>query len=149
MALAFDDFGQQPVLAAVLLPHFVELLLEAGEFGLQGGDGIPLGGEVAGDEQGGGDEVGLEAAFALFEVFLLGPDEFALLVLHLNDLTRPGPGDPSGIGDEVAVVLHDFSPVVHEVLIDIVGIQQRRGLEGGQQVLGDGFDERLRVAVLG
>jgi hypothetical protein len=35
------------------------------------------------------------------------------------------------------------------VLIDIVGVEQRRGLEGGQQVLGDGFDERLGVAVLG
>ena len=35
------------------------------------------------------------------------------------------------------------------MLIDIVGVEQRRGLEGGQQILGDGFDERLGMAVLG
>jgi hypothetical protein len=75
LALAFDDFGQQPVLAALFLAGFVELLLDAGEFGLQGGDGIALGGEIAGDEQGGGDEVGLEAALALFEVMRLRPNK--------------------------------------------------------------------------
>ena len=36
-----------------------------------------------------------------------------------------------------------------QVLIDIVGIEQWRGPEGGEQILGDGFDERLRVASLG
>jgi hypothetical protein len=35
------------------------------------------------------------------------------------------------------------------VLIDIVGVEQRRGLEGGEQVLGDGLDERLGMTVLG
>ena len=35
------------------------------------------------------------------------------------------------------------------MLIDVVGIEQRRGLEGGEQILGDGFDERLGMAVLG
>ena len=34
------------------------------------------------------------------------------------------------------------------MLIDIVGIEQRRGLEGGEQVLCDGLDERLGMAVL-
>ena len=34
------------------------------------------------------------------------------------------------------------------MLIDVVGVEQRRGLEGGEQVLGDGFDERLGMAVL-
>ena len=41
------------------------------------------------------------------------------------------------------------APVVHEVLIDVVGVEQRGGLEGGEQVLGDGFDEWFRVAVVG
>jgi hypothetical protein len=29
------------------------------------------------------------------------------------------------------------------VLVDVVGVEQRRGLEGGEQVFGDGLDERL------
>ncbi len=133
----------------MFLALFVELLLDAGEFGFEGGDGIALGGEVAGDEQGGGNEVGLEAAFAFFEVFLLGPDEFAFLVFDLTDFAGLRARLPPGIGDEVAIVLHGLGPVVHEVLIDIVGVEQRRGLEGGEQVFGDGFDERLGMAVLG
>src|SRR5688572_26958678 len=36
-----------------------------------------------------------------------------------------------------------------KVLIDVVGIEQRRGPEGAEQILGDGFDERLRAASLG
>ena len=120
-----------------------------GEFGFEGVDGIPLGGEVAGDEQGGRDQVGLEAALALLEVVRLGPDEFAVLVLHLTDLAGLRARLPAVGGDEVAVVLHGLGPVVHEVLIHVVGVEQRRGLEGGEQVLGDGFDERLGMAVLG
>ena len=50
VALALDDFREQPFLAALLLPHFVELLLDGGEFGFDGVDGIPFGSEVAGDE---------------------------------------------------------------------------------------------------
>ena len=80
---------------------------------------------------------------------LLGPDEFAVLVLHLTDLARLRARLPAVSGDEVAIVLHGLGPVVHEVLIDVVGVEQRRGLEGGEQVLGDGFDERLGMAVLG
>ena len=79
----------------------------------------------------------------------LGPDELAFLVLDLTDLARLGARLPAVGGDEVAVVLHRLGPVVHQVLIDVVGIEQRRGLEGGEQVLGDGFDERLGMAVLG
>ena len=42
-----------------------KLLLKGSKLDFEGGDGIALDGEVAGDEQGGGDEVGLEAALAL------------------------------------------------------------------------------------
>ena len=133
----------------MFLTGFVELLLNAGDVGFNGGDCLALGGEVAGDEQVGGHEIGLEPAFALFKVFLLGPDEFVLFVFHLHDLTRLSASDPPGIGDEVAIVLHGLGPVVHEVLIDVVGVQQRRGLEGGEQVPGDACDERLGMAVLG
>ena len=127
---------------------FIKLLLDAGEFGLTGGDCLALGFEVAGDEQGGGHEVGLEAALALGEVVQLGPGVFVVLVFNLNDLARLCPSLPARIGNEVAIVLHGLSPVVHEVLIDVVGIEERRGLEGGEQVLGDTFDERLGMAVL-
>ena len=149
LTLAFDDFGEQPLLPALFLAGFVELLLNAGEFGFERGDCILLDGKVAGDEQRGGDEVGLEAALALFKVFLLGPDEFVFFVFHLHDLARLRTRLPAGIGDEVAIVLHGLGPVIHEVLIDIVGIEERRGLKGGEQVLGDAGDERLGVAVLG
>ena len=47
----------------------------------EGVDGIPLGGEVAGNEERRGNEVGLEAALALLEVLLLRPDEFLSLFL--------------------------------------------------------------------
>ena len=120
-----------------------------GEFGFEGGDGVPLGGEVAGDEERRGNEVGLEAALALLVVVRLGPDEFAVLVLDLTDLAGLRALLPAVGGDEVAVVLHGLGPVVHQVLIDVVGVEQRRGLEGGEQVLGDGLDERLGMAVLG
>ena len=71
------------------------------------------------------------------------------MFLTSTDLARLRARLPAVAGDEVAVVLHRLGPVVHEVLIDVVGIEQRRGLEGGEQILGDGFDERLGMAVLG
>jgi hypothetical protein len=146
VALAFDDFGEQSFLAAVFLPRFIELLLERGEFGLTGGDGIPLGTKITGDEQGGGNKVGLKAALAFLEIFLLGPDQFAFLIFDLPNLAGQGTCQPPGITDEVAIVLHGLGQVVHEVLIDDVGVKQRCGLEGGQQLFGDTFDERLGMA---
>ncbi len=55
---------------------------------------------------------------------------------------------PSVSGDEIAVVLHGLRPVIHEVLIHVIGIEQGRSPEGGEHVLGDGFDEGLGMAVL-
>src|SRR6266571_1332836 len=40
VALALDHLGQRPFLAAVLLPHLIELLLKRGELGVQSLDGI-------------------------------------------------------------------------------------------------------------
>ena len=68
---------------------------------------------------------------------------------HQVNLTLEQRRGQHGIGDEIAIVLHGLGPVIHEVLIDIVGIEERRGLKGGEQVLGDAGDERLGVAVLG
>src|ERR1035441_3578568 len=95
------------------------------------------------------DEVGLEAALTLLEVVRFGPDEFVVLVLHLADLARLRARLPPFRGDEIAIVLHGLGPVVHEVLINVVGIDKRRGLEGGEQILGDSFDERLGMAGFG
>ena len=61
--------------------------------------------------------------------------EFAFLVFDLTDFAGQRRRLPPGIGDEVAIVLHGLGPVVHEVLIHIVGVEQRRGLEGGEQGL--------------
>ena len=78
-----------------------------------------------------------------------GQTSLSVLVLHLTNFARLRARLPAVGGDEVAIVLHGLGPVVHEVLIDVVGVEQRRGLEGGEQVLGDGFDQRLGMAVLG
>ena len=71
-----------------------------------------------------------------------------VLVLDLNDLARLRSLHPAVGGDQVGVVLHGLGPVVHQVLVDVVGIEQRRLAEGGEQILGDGLDQRLGVAVL-
>ena len=58
VAFAFDGLFQQTFLAAVFLGiSSVELLLDRGEFGFQLLDGRLFGGEVAGDEKRGGNQV--------------------------------------------------------------------------------------------
>jgi hypothetical protein len=74
---------------------------------------------------------------------------FGLLVLVVEDELGLGGLLPAVPGDEVAVVLHGLFPVVHEVLIDVVGVEPRSFLEGGEQVFGDGLDEGLGAAILG
>ena len=145
LSLSFDDFGQQPFLAAVFLGHFLHLLLERGELGLQLLDGILFVRKVAGDDERGRDEFGLVFLLAEHEVGL----GLCLLVLVLDDEPRLGGLAPAVVGDEVAIVLHGLGPVVHQVLIDVVGIEQRRGSKGGEQILGDGLDQRLGMTVLG
>ena len=131
----------------MLLPLLVELLLDGGEFGFDDGDSIPLGSKVASIEKGGRDEVGLEAALALLEIVRFGPDEFVLFVLHLANLARLRARLPPFGRDQVAIVLHGLGPVVHEVLVDVISVQQRRRLECGEQILRDRFDERFWMAV--
>ena len=60
VALALDHLGQQSFLAAVLLSHLVELLLERGELVVERFDGIAFGDEVAGDENRRGNKVDLK-----------------------------------------------------------------------------------------
>ena len=79
----------------------------------------------------------------------LGPYQLVFLVLDLKNLARLRARDPAVGSDQVAVVLHGFGPVVHQMLVDVVGIEQRSRLEGGQQILGERLDQLLGVAVLG
>ena len=69
--------------------------------------------------------------------------------LVVDDEPGLGGRHPAVGGDEVAVVLHRLGPVVHQVLVDVVGVEQRGVLEAGEQRLGDGLDQGLGVAVLG
>ena len=102
------------------------------------GDGLLLLGEVAGDDEGLGHEV---AGPALVH-FLAG-----LAVLALLDLDHPvGLGLPAIGGDEVAVVLHGRGPVVHEVLVDVVFIDERLAGVVGEQVFGQLGDDLLGMA---
>ena len=57
----------------------------------------------------------------------------ALLVL-LDDAV--GLGLPAVGGDQVAVVLHRLGPVVHQVLIDVVGVDERLAGVVGEQAFG-------------
>ena len=75
------------------------------------------------------------------------PLSFVLPFLSVSRM-RAASRHPAVGGDEIAVVLHRLGPVVHQVLVDVVGVEQRRVAEGGEQVLGDGLDQRLGVAVL-
>jgi hypothetical protein len=73
-----------------------------------------FGGEVAGDDQHLGNEVGIRLALQ-----------------H---------GFPAFQGDLPRVVLHRLGPVVHQVLVDVVGVDQARTTESFEQALGNGLD---------
>src|SRR5690606_17391810 len=109
-------FEQQPVLAAVFFLQLRELADEAFQLGLRCLQRGLFGGEVAGDDQGFGQQVA-DPALVLGFALLVGFDD------------APGLGNPAVGGDQVGVVLHGLGPVVHQVLVDVVGIEQRRGME--------------------
>ena len=96
-------------------------------------DGGLLLGEVAGDDEGLGDQVAGPALVLLL----------ALLVL-LDDAV--GLGLPAVGGDQVAVVLHRLRPVVHQVLVDVVGVDERLAGVVGEQVFGKRGDDFLGMA---
>ena len=56
LSLSFMASASRPFLAAVFLGHFLHLLLDGRELGLQLLDGGLLGGEVAGDDERGRDQ---------------------------------------------------------------------------------------------
>ena len=60
--------------------------------------------------------------------------EVRLAVGHrLPAIQRDGPG----------VVVHRLFPVVHQPLVDVVGVEQRRAQEGGQQCFRQRLDQVL------
>ena len=127
------EFGEGAFLAAVFLFQLGHLGGDAFQFGFELVDGRLLLGEVAGDDQGLGHEVAGPALVLLL----------ALLVL-LDDAV--GLGLPAIGGDQVAVVLHGLGPVVHEVLIDVVFVDERLAGVVGEQVLGERGDDFLGMA---
>ncbi len=76
----------------------------------------------------------------------LRPDQLVVFVLDLTNLARLCACLPAVGGDQITIVLHRLGPVVHQVLVNVVGVEQRRALEGGEQILGDCVDEHLRVS---
>src|SRR5690606_27470769 len=108
------QFGKGAVFAAVFFFQFGELAGDAVEFGLQLGQFGLLFGEVAGNNI----RLGNQVAGPAF-VFQL-----ALLFAGFHFFQHAARfGDPAVGGDGVGVVLHGFRPVVHQVLVDVVGIQ--------------------------
>ncbi|MNR49358.1 hypothetical protein D3C85_1687190 [compost metagenome] len=67
---------------------------------------------------------------------LLSPDQLIVLVLYLENFTHLSTSLPAVGADQVAVVLHGLGPVVHEVLVDVVIVEQGRFGEGAEQVFG-------------
>ena len=112
---------QQPLFAAVFLVQFLHLAADRVALGLQAFNGLLLGGKEMVDDQRWRNQIGV-----------------GLAVQHRL---------PALLRQQVHIVLHRLGPVVHQMLIDIVGVEQRRGPEGLQQTFGQGFDQRLGVVI--
>lgn len=68
--------------------------------------------------------------------------------LVFDDQLRRRSFDPADFCDAIGIVLHRLGRVVHQVLIDVIGIEQRHFAKGFQQALGQGLNENLRSVVL-
>ena len=68
-----------------------------------------------------------------------------LAVLVLDGLARLGRFQPAVVHDQEHVVVHDVVPVAHELLVDVVLVEQRHRLEPGEQVVADVGDEIVRA----
>jgi hypothetical protein len=130
LSLSFRASASSPVVAAVLLEQLVDRLRDRRGLGLELLDRGLLRGEVASDEQRHRDQLGLPLLLADDEVGLV----LGLLVLVVDDQPRLGGLAPAVAGDEVRVVLQGLGPVVHEVLIHVVGVDQLGLLERREQL---------------
>src|SRR2546423_9074212 len=126
----------------MLLGHHLNLLLDRGDVEFQAFNRTLLIPKPAPDDKRGWNEFGL--------VLLLADNEIGfrliLFALVVNDQPWLRRLTPTITGDEVAIVLHSLSPVVHEVLIYVVPIKQWRIPEGGEQILGNGFYKHFGTA---
>ena len=120
--LALVGFGleEQAVLAAVFLVEFLHLAGDGVAVGLQLLDGRLFLGEVAGDDERLRDEIGVGLA--------------TILAITLDGL-------PAVLHEQVHIVLHGLGPVVHEVLVHVVGVEQAGFLEGVEQIFRERFDQ--------
>ena len=89
---------------------------------------------MGGADEGVGDEVA-------------GPALVLLPALFVRNEDAGGLGDPAVGGDQVAIVLHGLRPVCHQVLIDVVGVDERFAGVVGEQALGKLSDDLLGLAV--
>src|SRR5690606_8722126 len=104
------------VFAAVFFFQFGDLASNAFKLGLFRVQFSLLVGEVAGDDVWLGQKVA-------------GPALVLDLALLVGFHSTPRQRHPAVGNDQVGVVLHGFGPVVHQVLVNVVGIEQRRGVE--------------------
>ena len=70
-----------------------------------------------------------------------------LPALLSHQLAGSGGGLPAVLDDGVEIVLQGLGPVVHEVLVDGVGVDEGRAFELFKQGLGEFVDERLGLGV--
>src|SRR5690554_704736 len=133
LVLVVQGVAQQAVVAAVFLQIAFQRLGSAVQLGLQAVDLGLLFGKVAGDDQGGRDQVGLVLGFGDHQIGLL----LEFLPLFGHQFAQYPARLPALLHQQVDVVLQAVGPVVHQDLINIVAIQQGHGLIGFQQVFTD------------
>ena len=113
--IGFVDFlqlGKGAFLAAVFFLQFGELGLGGFQFGFLFMDGLLFGGKVVIDDAGFGQQVA-------------GPAFVFFLALFVFDQDAAGLGFPAVCGYQIAIVLHGLEPVVHQMLIDRILVDQR------------------------
>ena len=88
--------------------------------------------EIAGDDERLGDQV-------------TGPALILLTALLVRFDDAVGLGFPAVGGDQVAVVLHRPGPVIHQMLVNVVAVDQRLAGVVLEQVFGQGRDQLLRL----
>jgi hypothetical protein len=115
------DRTESPFLASVFFLKLGEFGDEDFQFALLSADGFLLGGKVAVNDKMLGNEVASPTLI-----------NFITLLVGLNDsisLRLPAVG-----GDQITVVLHCLSPVIHQVLVNVVFINQLLASVMSQQV---------------
>ena len=125
----------------MLLNEFLQFSGGACLLGLQPLDAGLFVGEEAGNDQRRGQQVHLVLPAPNGQVRrLVAPVVPALIGPAGLGGLRPAIG-----GDEMQVVLHGLRPVVHQPLIEVVGVKQGQAGEALQQVLRHGFNDLLGV----